>query len=140
MPPNLIFFLSGGQSPPRGAWKKLRGFLLYYWKKRQEGLTPDAAWRSDLCGSLTRPRHYGLSQGGTPLQVGGHCAVLIGFGTTYGGFSSSIRNQHKPWCKLVSYRGTVLVWIFIILSTDTDAFAQSTSESRKKFTPSTFLF
>ncbi len=35
-----------------------------------------------MCRSLTRPRHHGISQGGTPLQVGAHCTVLIGFGTT----------------------------------------------------------
>jgi hypothetical protein len=49
-------------------------------KLKDMGWTPDAARRSDLCRSLTRPRHHGLSQGGTPLQVGGQVYLCCGFG------------------------------------------------------------
>ncbi len=57
---------SGSGSP---TLKKTVGFPSLLLK--DSGWTPDAARRSDLCGILTRPRHFGLSQGGTPLQVRG---------------------------------------------------------------------
>ncbi len=52
----------------------------YFIIERGGGLYADAARRSHLCRSLTRPRHHGLSQGGTPLQVGGQVYQWCGSG------------------------------------------------------------